>query len=208
MVSGKRIVIIIGAFCVVIAYVLLKFDLIPYAIYPVKSTPHELRIVLYSGYYPNRPIITLGHYINDRHVCDYVLTIENGVGVQEPQKYKLPELREGTVKVNVEIGGIENGNFAITYSHVDELYENGLLIYLTKNDSKYELIEGIEYYDRYIYFVSGKEKTCYFKAAYTTEWIPKADAPSLKRIPERYDGPFYPWDSGWEKNDWVINPIE
>ena len=171
-------------------------------IYPIKSLSKEITFVYYGGYYPNKPVITLKHYIEEVHVVDYVLSIENGIYIQEPQFYKLPELNEGVVEVNIEFGGTVNGSFSIPYSQASDFYKNGLLVYLTDNDSNISTIEGFVYYDLYLYFISGESKICYFKEAGSSEWSITTSSPQLRKIP-RDERPYLIWYSGWKENKWV-----
>ena len=127
----------------------------PWTLMPTKSSSHKLSLVLYDRFSFPEPSITLRHYVNNEHISDYVLDVKTGVQIQEPQSYTLPELNEGMVEVNIELGGNEEGSFTITYIKASDLYKRGLLIYLTTNNSKYYLreVDGKEFYDRYIYLV-------------------------------------------------------
>ena len=182
---------------------------------PVNSTPKKLSLTVYKWFHPNKPVIILRHYINGLHICDYTLSIENGVHVFEPQVYDLPELVEGTVEIIVELGdnayvksgNKANSNFTIYCTNASDLYRKGLLVYLTPIDSEiYFSVENIGFYNRYVYFVSGDNKICYFNSACNPEWSIIMNAPPLIRISPREDpsGSMY-WPSGWEANVWVVS---
>lgn len=142
---------ILGACCVVIAFIYIALSY-PWVIYPTKSSPNKLSIACYSGFWPNKPVITLKHYVNGLHDSDYILDIKNGVHIQEPQSYELPDLDDGIVEVNIEMGDEMNSSFKLTYDNAKDLYQRGLLIYLADYDDN-----G----NQYVYLVSGKETTCY-----------------------------------------------
>jgi hypothetical protein len=190
---GKRILIIVGVCIVVIAFFVVKLDVFSWVFYPTKSSPHKLSIVLYSGFFPNKPVITLKHYKNGLHVGDYSLEIEDGVYDQEPQSYELPKLDNGTVMVNVELGDEMSSSFILTYDDAETLYQKGLLIYLANFDTPY------------VYFVSGKETTCYNKATDSDKFTIETEFPSLKTIPANENPGFVAIYSGWKENKWVVN---
>jgi hypothetical protein len=193
----KRILIIVGACCIISAFIAIKFDLIPYAVYPTKSAPHKLSLVLYSGFYPpNKPVITIKHYKNGEHFGDDILEIKKGVFELEPQSYDLPELGDGSVVVNFKLGDKKNNGFTLTYDNAEDFYKRGLLIYLATYD------------DSYVYFVSGKETLCYIKSDDSSEWgIIKTKIPSLKAILKK-ETPIPPLGySGWKENKWVVNNL-
>ena len=192
-----KIIIIIGLCCVVIAFILINFELIPYAIYPTKSSPHKLSIACYDvNYYDNRPIITLKHYVNGLNVAEYILEIKNGLHIQEPQSYQLPKLENGRIEVNVELRDNMNSQFTFTFEDAEDLYKKGLLIYLDI---------GSHYYnkDQFACFVSGKETTCYGRETDIDKWNIKADMPSLKSIPPKENPGYAPTNSGWREYKWV-----
>jgi hypothetical protein len=192
----RRVIIVAGLCCVVIAFIHVAFSY-PWIIYPTKSSPNKLFIVCHSGlFYPNKPVITLKHYINNLHVCDNILVIKNGVHVQEPQSYDLPNLDNGRVEVTVELGDKMNSSFTLNYDNANDLYQRGLLIYLADyNDNG----------NQYVYFVSGKETTCYNRTKDSSEWTIKAEVPSPKAIPHKEYFAYSVGYSGWKENKWVVN---
>jgi len=149
-------------------------------------------------------VITLKQYIDELHIVEYTLEIKNGVHIQEPQSYELPELHSGTVEINCALGDSENSSFTISYNEASNFYQEGLLIYITDNMSEYVMVDGIEYYDKYIYFVSGKEETCYYKSAYSPEWLIITDAPPLKGLKRNEPAPYIVNYCGWRENRWVV----
>lgn len=171
---------------------------------PVNSSPRTLSIARYAGY-NTELTITLRHYVDDIHLSDYVLILERGVQRHEPQRYRLPNLREGTVEVIFEIEGEKPDAVMMTYS-ANELYKKGLLIYLTDNDSEYVFVDGDYNNDSYVFFVSGKNEICNYKQPFSSEWITITDAPQRKR----FLGEPLPtgWNSGWEENEWTVVPAQ
>ena len=208
---GKKVMFIISVLCIVFAYLyFVTFDFV-YTLYPTKSASQKLTLVCYTGFHFNKPLITLSHYVGDQHACDYILAFERGLGEQDPQKHQLPELTEGSVIVSIELGhDPANGNFTIEYDSARDFCKNGLLIYLTTNESVFELVEGKNIYNRYVYFVSGKGSICYFSDMHSSEWEIIENPPALKIIPKIYnDGaPFTVWYSGWKEYEWIVVPAE
>lgn len=193
---GKRISIIVGACVVVIAFLVVKLDVFSWVFYPTKSSACTLSLVLYSGFFPNKPAITLKCYENGLLIGDYFLEVKKGVYDQEPQSYKLPELDNGTVEVNVELGDNLNSSFTLMYDDAEALYQRGLLIYLANFDTPH------------VYFVSGNETTCYNKATDSGEFTIETDFPSLKAIPAKENPGFVAIYSGWKDNKWVVSEIK
>ena len=193
---GRIVLIIISVCCAMIALFFLYILFFPANILPTKSSPHTLSIVRYSGYsYSNKPVITIKSYENDLHICDYILEIETGVFIQEPQSYELPETGSRTVDIQVELGDEMNSSFTLTYNDAADLYQKGLLVYLAKYD------------ELYVYFVSGKETTCYSRATDAEEWTNVAEFPSPKAIPREENPGFVSIYSGWKENEWVVKEI-
>ena len=137
----KVVILAVCALALIPLFFLIKALCFP-VIYPVKSASQELTIVLYSGFYPNRPVITLKHFIDERYIADYVLTIENRIHEQEPQTYALPVLEEGAVEVSIELGDRIDSSFTITYNQTADLFNEGMLIYLYTDFSNYTIVEG------------------------------------------------------------------
>jgi hypothetical protein len=195
----KRVVIVFGVSCIiVVAFILMKFDLIPYTIYPTKSAPHKLLIVCCDPEYPTKPVITLKCYLNGQHISDNTLVIKNGLHLQEPQSYDLPKLENGEVEVNLELGDRMHSSFTLTYDNAKDLYEKGLLIYLDLGNHYYNN-------DQFVCFVSGKVTTYYGRATNDEEWSIKKEAPSLKAIPPKENPGYAIPNSGWRENKWVVN---
>jgi len=220
--------IIILAVCVAVILVIwfIKFWFFP-VVYPTSSAPRQLSFVGQGGF-SNRPVITLSQYIDEQHIADYILTIENGVTYYEPQTYKLPNISEGTVVITVELGDEIDSSFSLYPIQASELLEKGLLIYtLSDNDSRVT-IENTVFRDRYVNIVSGNDRIIYFlsgkdnAASYsfeevggfvemtlirTPEWSVVTDGPPLRRLPSSLD--YYSKRySGWRENEWVRIEIE
>lgn len=181
---------------------------------PVKSSPHTLSVALNSGWFHDYiPIITLKHYVDGEHTVDYTLTIVNGVHIQDPQKYRLPELGEGRVDVYVKLE-LESesskdvpGSFQMTYDNASDLYEKGLLIYFDGDGKSAVVIDRLSYYGKSIYLVSGEEKLCYTLGALSAEWTRITEAPPLNRFQRNQPQPFFVWDSKWKENEWVVRDV-
>ena len=190
-------------------------------IYPTRSSHQKLTFVSRGGFPNNRPIITLEHYIDERHNADYTLTIENGVKQFEPQFYTLPKLSEGTIDIRIALGDDTNSSFTISDIQANELYKKGILIYISPG-SNYFTKESLIYPDRYVNFIFGENRITYFLSgediaadyllndtgswawsgeAYP-EWSIVTDGPRLKKLPK--DISYYTKRySGWKENEWV-----
>lgn len=196
----KKILIVcgIGIFIFLVStYVYLFF---PWVILPTKSLPNTL--ILVQNGYPDINRITMEHYVNDVLLNDYVLDLKTGLSYQ-PQKYLLPKVKEGKVKINVELenGLVSGDNSTLTINyHVSDLYNKGLLIYVTTDWQFATSINGCAYYNQYVDFVSGKKRTSYFEKAGDSEWLLTTDAPKLKRF--RHIGIDYFRDYRWKENGW------
>ena len=178
---------------------------------PTTSSSGILKVALYSGGYPNKPLILLKHYVNGLHVKDYTLVIEKGVHMHEPQKYDLPKFNEGMIEIKVNLGDKYKSSFIMRDIQAADLHKKGLLIYLTDNESEMVWVDREWDYGRYIYFVLGNTTICYFRSAHSDEWEIITDAPRLKIFTPRETrktGILYVGPSGWEENDWVITSYE
>ena len=193
--------------CLVITVLLVLFFFIKAlyfpVIYPTKSSGGKLAVVLHSGFFhPTRPVITIKHSLEGQHIADYMLTIENGLRIQEPQVYPMPRLEDGTVELAVEIGDNIDSRFALVFDNASDFFKNGLLIYLFLGEDTSIKFEGEKSYDRYVTFVSGKKKICFYKKADSHDWTIIDDSPRLKKLP-RNELWLY-WYSGWKENEWVV----
>lgn len=203
-----KLILILCGVGIFIAFIFLLYLRRTWVFLPTKSSPRALTFTVYKKDYRTKPVITLRHYVDGMHVCDYTLTIENGVHIEEPQSYALPKIDKGRVEVNINLQD-ENGNFTIIYNQADDFYKKGLLIYLTegKTDSS-SVIYSDTVCDRYVYLVSGEKKICYFKGRDSSEWSIIMDPLSLKGIkikelsPAIIDSP-----PKWEKNEWVVMSV-
>ena len=199
----KRIIVGVVACCGGIILVRAAVLFCPWTLIPIKSETRTLSVALYSGMHVNSVTITLEHYIDGMHVSDYVLKIENGVGLQDPQSYELPELREGSVVVKVEFENIRSSEFELSFPVANDLYTKGLLVYFTNNENEGVLIDRLTYTDEYVYFVFGKGIVCHFKRAATEKWVSLTNPPPLRIFKLNEPAPYFVWDSGWEQNEWV-----
>ena len=176
---------------------------IPWIILPTESSPHMLTLAYYGGV----PIqqVTLKHYVNDVHINDYLLELKVELRNQLPHKYKLPQLTEGSVEVDMKSS--ENFHITTIYPTAQDLYDNGLLIYSTQDGSSHITIDGYVCYDQYVYFRSGKNKTCFCEKAGDKEWVSITNYPKPKKI-VRKDVGYSPLYYGWKENDWVVLPVD
>ena len=194
----RRALIIIGMSIVVFAFIRIALSY-PWIIYPTKSSPHKLSIVCHSGlFYPNKPVITIKHYVNNLHVGDNILMIKDGVHVQETQTYDLPNLDNGRVEVNVELGDEKDSSFTLNFDNAEDFYKRGFLIYLADYEDN-----G----NQFIYLVSGKETTCYNRTKDSEAWAIKTKVPSPKAIPHKEYFAYVAIYSGWKENKWVYKGI-
>jgi len=139
--------------------------------------------------------ITLRHYINDVHITDHVLELKQHLQYQTSQRYKLPQLNEGRVEVHLEFGGL-TGNLIVSYEDAKDLYEKGLLVYLTNHNV---------IYDRYVYLISKDDRTCYFQDASLLAWSIAKDAPQDLAWITRKDDMIYFAPNNWKReNKWVV----
>lgn len=195
-------IILVCIFCLPII-LLVIYAYIRCPILPTKSIPQTLSLALHSGFDYNKPTITLQHNVDGVLVTTYTLTIENGVRVEEPQEYAFPNLSDGNVEVTIMLGDELNSSFMIAFP-TNELYENGLLIYLARYGDEYDIIDGKARYKRYVYFVSGEDSVCYHLGTYSKEWIVIPNPPSPKRFAPNTTPYNYGYNSGWKRNEWVI----
>jgi len=162
---------------------------------PTRSSSNNLTIVRYSGgaFFPNDPIITLSQDLHS-HTIIHTLEIKTSVFAQEPQIYKLPEMQEGAITLNLLWGDEINSDFTIKYNDAKQLYNNGLLIYLA-------LFDGY-----YVYFVSGSNVICYSRPRDSSEWVQNSSPPRRRAIEPYHDGAaLIVVQSDWKKNQWVTN---
>lgn len=181
--------------------VFLIYSSLNWVMFPTKSVPHTMTLSRYTYLCANK--ITLKHYVNDIHIRNYVLELKVGMGVQGIQSYNLPQLSEGSVEVIVELNDELNSSITMKYNHAQNLYEKGLLIYFTDNNSEYFIVDGKSLYDRYVYFVSNNIKICYYREAFASNWEIIDDAPPLKIFAKEQMGHF-PCANEWKNNHWVI----
>lgn len=177
-------------------------------ILPTESSPHTLTFVNYGGCYIDR--VTIRHYVNEVHINDYVLELKIGVRYQHSQSYELPQLNEGMIEVNLELmdrADRNDGTITINYDKASDLYEKGLLIYTTTDYKSNIAIGDFAYYDQYVYFISGKEKTSYFEKAGSSEWSLTTDSPKLKKFTREEMG-YSTFYYGWKENEWEVSPAK
>jgi len=129
------------------------------------------------------------------YITSYSLEIKRGVFVQEPQVYRLPEIKEGFVVVNLEWRDEANSSFSLTYESADALYKKGLLIYQSNFD------------DYYMYFVSDGDVLCFSKPKDGGKWVINAVPPPLKVLARKENPGFIVGYSGWKENEWETTRV-
>ena len=189
----KRTLFLIGIACIILVLVYKIFGI---AVLPVKSSNLKLTIIHYGG--PNLESITLRQYIDDRYVRSYFLDLIIDPRYQIPQKYELPQLVDGSVKLIVKCS--QDDPFEIDYENAFDLYQNGLLIYTTSDFNTTIEVDGVVDYDRYIYFKSGDDQIVYVQKVGTIEWTRADNPPPLKRFTRKWWG-YSPID--YEENKWT-----
>lgn len=201
--SKKKVMKVISILCVTGVFVAFAVNAVHLpVVYPTRSSSKELTLVRNGGWATGyRPIVTLSNYIDGQHVADHVLTVKNGLHVQEPQRYRLPTLDQGTIILSFELGDNINSSFILTYDDARRLYRNGLLIYIYGENYSFCIDERVHFYDSYIHFISGRERVYYFREAHSHEWQESMNISRIKRF-SRYD-PKLSWYSGWRENEWI-----
>lgn len=181
---------------------------VSWIILPTKSTPAMLTIVDYST--SKLKQITMKHYVNDELVNKYVLELKIGVRSQTSQKYRIPEVREGMIEFEIKvddgmIAGDESTFLTVKYN-TNDLYKDGLLIYLSTIFNSAITINGLVYCDQYIYFISGKERIYFFEKAGESQWLHVSNAPKPKWL-VRAEISYSPFYYGWKENKWIEVPV-
>ena len=197
----KIALIIIGSFILILMIWCYFTNGAWWFIYPTNSSPHTLTIVGKSSL----ERIILRHYVDGKHINDYVLDMKAKLVQYTSQSYGLPKLKEGTVEVTAYWKATDettDEHLTVTFEKAKDLYNEGLLIYWN--------IETIGYgseRNHYVYFISGTESISYFKKTGSLEllaWAPSVNAPKPKKFVLR-DSAFWPYDSNWkEKNKWEV----
>lgn len=204
----KRPLIILGVIVLILLVIVLHSCWI---ILPIKSNPHTLTLVKYG--YININQITLEHYVDDILINNYIMELNSKLRFQQPQYYKLPYLNNGKIVINIEFDdGVTNtGNKIITldYDSTNELYNNGLLIYLYTDYNSYITINNFVYFDQYVYLISGKNRTYFLEKAGSTECTRVSEAPKPKVLTRKEFGMIYTnFNYKCEENKWLIVPIK
>ena len=166
-----------------------------YVVLPTNSSQNMLTLSSDGYISPSR--ITIKHYVNNIHVCDYTLDLSIELRHQTFQKYKLPQLNEGRVEVCIELVG-EQGYIKTNFIKAKVLYEKGILIYFSSDNRDI---------NRYVYFISGRNKNIYYNKYDENgvfKWFPVQKAPNPRKIIRKEIS--YSYGSyGWEENSWVID---
>ena len=187
--NRKKIMIICTIF---IAFILILYFRIFYlVVLPTASSANTLTLVEYGLINPNQ--VTLKHYVDNVHICDYTLEIKSGIWNQTAQKYELPKFDKGWIEVCVKLER-NDGYINARFEKADDLYKNGLLIYF-----------GGDYAgtDKYVYFKSGRDNLYFHKKEEVFDWGPTTDTSALKKIGIQemgYSTFYYGWK---EENKWV-----
>lgn len=185
----KKIIIILAIviFALLSGYIYLDC----LAILPVKSSANTLTLAKCGSVEPNQ--VTLKHYVDNAHICDYTLNLKVGLDNQTNHTYELPKFDKGWVEICVKLERNE-GHINARFEKAAYLYKNGLLIYF-----------GGDYAgtDKYVYFKSGRDNLYFHKKEEVFDWGPTTDTSALKKIVKQEIG-YIPGDYGWkEENKWV-----
>lgn len=189
--------------CVVVILLMKIIVLSDYwIILPTTSSPGTLTLVSYGALSIKKVVIR--HFIDREHISDYILELKIGLRHQQPQTYDLPKVSEGSIEVIIEM---KDKDSSILNCSIDkEMYENGLLIYLTEDYNSLIVIDDFVYYDQYVYFVSGKERLSYVRKAGNSKWMITTEAPSLKGVTYESKGMGYtPVYKEWKTNEWSVS---
>ncbi len=166
---------------------------------PTGSSPHKLTLAKMGYFYLNK--VTLEEFDDDMKTGEHILELTRGLYHQMPQEYKLPKLHEGQLKVKLDT---EYGDSYIEYyTDSDEVYKRGLLIYFVTDYYSNIEIDGTVYYDNYLYFISGRNKVCYYQKAGEEKWKITTDGPKLKKIMKQWEHYSPLADDGHKENKWV-----
>lgn len=183
---------------VIITVMLVYFS--DWVILPTKSFSKMLTVVCCGYTDPER--ITLRHYVDDVCINNYILEFKVLADDQHAQFYQLPKLSEGRVTVTVEIS--DDNFFIVNYEEARNLYKNGLLLYTSTDTGSNVTINGLVYYDEYVYFISGKNKISYMKTR-DKNWLPVKDTPHINVFQKKEK--FYMVDDyKWKENKWDVVP--
>ena len=151
---------------------------------PTQSKANELRVAAYAG-----SIRELSVVLKYADASEHVLNIVNGVENGEPQKYPLPDLKDGSVIVHATIYGynLAGDMDVMVFSNANELKRSGLLIY---------------FMDLYrMYVISGEKTVCYGYDTIEGYWFIVEDPPPLFRDPAGVAP--NDWTSDWQNNEWA-----
>lgn len=201
--SIKKIILYIIIGVLILTALLALYVFSPIVVIPTKSSSEKLTLTRLGAVTPKN--ISIKQYIGDKYICTYVLEIEHGLYNQTTQHYELPQIKEGTIDVEVEIDGYPQDNFVLVnrYSNAYEVYKNGLLIYFSTeyfDDSEQDKPSSK---DR-ICFISGDDKYLYYRESHTSVWIHNNEIPPLKKY-QKKDKIAYvpPWSYEWKTNKWI-----
>ena len=189
--NRKKIIIILAIvfFALLFGYIYLAY----LVVLPTASSANTLTLVEYGLIDPNQ--VTLKHYVDNAHICDYTLEIKSGIWNQTAQKYELPKFDKGWIEVCVKLER-NDGYINARFEKAADLYKNGLLIYF-----------GGDYAgtDKYVYFKSGRDNLYFHKKEEVFDWGPTTDTSAFKKIGIQEMGYVScHYDYGWkEENKWV-----
>ena len=189
--NRKKIIIILAIvfFALLFGYIYLAY----LVVLPTASSANTLTLVEYGLIDPNQ--VTLKHYVDNAHICDYTLEIKSSIRNQTAQKYELPKFDKGWIEVCVKLER-NDGYINARFEKAADLYKNGLLIYF-----------GGDYAgtDKYVYFKSGRDNLYFHKKEEVFDWGPTTDTSAFKKIGIQEMGYVScHYDYGWkEENKWV-----
>ena len=159
---------------------------------PTNSKRNKLIVASYGDFTAKSMEITLKCKLRDNEFVHYVLNIQNGVHTAEPQDYRLPDLPNGIITINVKIESYTNklNQDVVKFYDASILKKRGLLIYLGN-------LQGDN-----VYISSGNKVVCYTKDSAGT-WVPLLDYNGPVSFAEGGGGEIIPHQCDWKSNEWV-----
>jgi len=203
------IILTILAAVVLLALSILLYVNCPFVIYPTHSSAHTLTVVSESIVQPKK--IYIKSTVNGKTTC-HVLDFKMWLGVQETQWYELPLLEGGEVEVIAEMQAYDDtAVLSVKYDDAKKLYINGLLLYGSGKYVNADEEHSLPGHEHYVYFVSGCDKTCYLREAYSSEWNKTENAPKMKAIEEEDEIAHIRWFGDrkhYAENKWETITVE
>lgn len=187
--------------CAVILFLIIIYISWGYVILPTKSRTRTLTFV--NNGLPAPDKIVLSYTLNNKHMYDYGLNIDQ-IGYQTAQEYDIPDIENGIIHIFLQLK--DDGTIDFGDIYADELYKNGMLIYFYTDLSHDPITDTDRAFDRYVYFISGKNRKCFCKTQKDVEWQQVQSKVGLKKIVKEAIG-YCKNDNGIIKNKWIMSPV-